>query len=262
MWRPNKKGSFYFYWGWNRDAYTKSNITFWGQNYNFELHKVIANDRQSPFRANLYFNPSTISIPQYNMRFGYYFKDKWEVSLGVDHMKYVMKNYQNVQMDGYIANSGTVYDGTYDNKTQNLSEDFLKFEHTDGLNYLNAEIRRSDMLYGNNWFTLSVNYGGGAGALMPRTNTTLLNNPRYDEFHLAGFGFGAVGSVKMNFWKYFFIQTEAKYGWIDMPDIRTTMHTYDHAKQYFWYMQYNIVFGGQIQLSHPEKRHKTPAVTN
>lgn len=253
-WKPNKKGSFYLYWGWNRDAYTKSDITFTGNDYNFTLNDAIANDRQSLFRPEIYFNPKNISIPQYNLRFGYFFKDKYEISLGVDHMKYVLKNLQTVKMDGTIQNSGTQYDGTYDHTDQVIYPNFLLFEHTDGLNYLNTEIRRSDMLYGNKWFALSANYGGGIGVLMPRTNTTLLNNPRYDQFHLAGFGFGLAGAIRMNFFKYFFIQTEAKYGFINMPDIRTTMHKEDRAKQHFAFMQYNITFGFQFQMTNREKK--------
>ncbi|WP_343748107.1 hypothetical protein [Fluviicola sp.] len=254
IWKPNKKGSFYIYWGWNRDAYTKSNIHFKGNSYDFTLNKVIANDHQSIFRPNLYFNPGTMTIPQYNLRLGYYFKDKYEISFGSDHMKYVMKNYQTVKMDGHISNSGTPYDGVYNNQDMYLDTSFLKFEHTDGLNYLNVEVRRSDALINVKHFNLSVNEGIGAGLLVPRTNTTLLGNPRHDEFHLAGYGIGLVGALKLSFFKYFFIQSEAKYGFIHMPDIRTTRNPADKASQHFFFMQYNVVFGAQFQLTNREKK--------
>lgn len=256
VWTPHKKGTFYIYWGWNRGAYTKSDITFTGNDYNFTLHKVIANDRQSPFRTNIYFNPKNITIPQYNLRLGYYFKDKYEISFGSDHMKYVMKNDQTVKMDGSIQNSGTSHDGTYNNSDKVLTRDFLLFEHTDGLNYLNIEVRRSDLIWEKKWFTFSGNYGIGAGALMPKTNCTLLANKRNDEFHLAGWGTGIVGSLKFNFFKYFFLQCEAKYGFIAMPDIRTTEFTADRAKQHFWFMQYNATFGAQFPLFNPDKKTK------
>jgi hypothetical protein len=254
IWKPNKKGSFYLYWGWNREAYTKSDITFWGKSYDFKLDNVIANDRQSLYRSSLYLNPSTMTIPQYNLRFGYYFKDKYEISIGADHMKYVMKNYQNVNMNGHIENSGTPYDGEYKDHNMNLDPSFLLFEHTDGLNYLNAEVRRSDALVNVKYFNLSTAYGAGAGVLVPRTNTTILGNRRHDEFHLAGYGISLVGAVKLNFFKYFFIQSEAKYGFIHMPDIRTTYDKSDHAKQHFFFMQYNIVFGAQFQLTNRVKK--------
>lgn len=254
IWKPNKKGSFYIYWGWNRSAYTKSDITFSGNSYDFKLQNVIANDRQSLFKASLYLNPATMTIPQYNLRLGYFFKDKYEISFGSDHMKYVMKNFQTVKMDGHIENSGTPYDGNYVNQDMILDTSFLLFEHTDGLNYLNVEARRNDDLVNVKHFNLSVFYGAGVGALVPRTNTTLLNNRRYDHFHLSGYGLGVVGGVKLNFFKYFFIKSEAKYGFIHMPDIRTTEFKSDRAKQHFFFMQYNIVFGAQFQLTHWEKK--------
>jgi hypothetical protein len=253
IWKPNKKGSFYVYWGWNRSAYTKSDITFWGKSYDFKLNNVVANDRQSLYRANLYLNPSTMTIPQYNLRFGYYLKDKYEISIGADHMKYVMKAFQTVDMEGNIENSGTAYDGAYDHKPMVMDTSFLMFEHTDGLNYLNAEIRRSDALINVRGFNLSTAYGVGAGVLVPRTNTTLLGNRRHDEFHLAGYGLGLVGALKLNFLRYFFIQAEAKYGFIHMPDIRTTTDPADKAKQHFFFMQYNVVFGAQFQLTNRVK---------
>jgi hypothetical protein len=260
IWKPNKKGSFYIYWGWNRGAYTKSDITFWGSSYKFKLDDVIANDRQSAFKANLYFNPKTITIPQYNLRLGYYFKDKYEISFGADHMKYVMKNFQTVNMNGEIEHSGTPYDGVYDNKPMVMDTAFLMFEHTDGLNYLNIEVRRSDALFNVKHFNVSTNYGVGAGVLVPRTNTTLLGNPRHDEFHLSGYGLGLVGGLKLSFFKYFFIQGEAKYGFIHMPDIRTTYNrpgaAIDRAKQHFFFMQYNVVFGAQFQLTNRTKKQK------
>lgn len=246
---PNEKGTFYIYWGWNRGAFTNSDIHFSGTDYDFELKDVIANDRQSPYRTNLYLNPTQMTIPQYNLRLGYYFKDKYQVSIGVDHMKYVMKNDQTVKIDGQIANSGTAYDGNYANQDITLTKNFLQFEHTDGLNYLNTEIRRTDVLYSRKNFSVSVEEGAGIGALMPRTNTTLLNNQRYDQFHLAGYGLGVVGGLNLTFFKYFFIQSELKGGFIHMPDIRTTMYKEDRASQHFFFVQYNLLFGARFKIT-------------
>lgn len=240
---PYKKGMFSIYWGWNWSDYTKSNIHFKGDNYDFTLHKVIAKDRQSPFDAKVYFNPSRMTIPQYNLRIGYFIADRYQLSIGADHMKYVMRNNQVVTIDGYIKKSGTPYDGNYNNDTINLAPDFLLFEHTDGLNYENIEVRRFEPFYTRKYFSLAVNEGLGIGFLLPRTNTTLLNNARYDEFHLAGYGLNAVVSLNMTFFKYFFIQGECKGGFIHMPDIRTTMSPNDKASQSFFFSQYNVVFG-------------------
>ncbi len=243
-----KKGSFYFYWGWNRAFYSPSTIHFSGNNYDFQLYDVVAVDRQSPFNAELYFTPNKMTIPQYNARIGYYFKHDLQISLGVDHMKYVMLHDQPSTINGYIYNSNTSYDGVYVNEPITIAQDFLKFEHTDGLNYINAELRKSKRVLGVKHFQSTFLFGGGVGMLLPKTNTTLLANPRYDAFHLAGYGVNGVMSLQLNFFKYFFVQGEAKMGFIHMPDIRTTMNASDRASQMFLYNQFNVNFGVQFSL--------------
>ncbi len=255
----SNKGKMYFFWGWNRSKYTTSDIHFHGDNYDFTLHNVVAKDRQSPFGLDPYFNPVAITIPQYNYRLGYFFSDKYEISFGFDHMKYVMVQDQTVKIDGEIQNSGTKYDGSYNNDDIVLKGDFLRFEHTDGLNYLNLELRRMDNIYRlrlSEKQNIDFNYiiGLGAGILYPRTNTTLLNNKRYDEFHVAGYGTAVVVGFNITFLKHFFIQSEGKAGYINMPDIRTTMSSSDKADQQFSFIQGNILFGGRFQLTHRNKK--------
>jgi len=244
---PQKKGNFFFYWGWNKDLYTNSDIHFSGNNYNFTLYNVVATDKQTKFDPNLYFGITQITIPQYNYRIGFYFNNNYSISAGWDHMKYVMVNDQSSNIDGSIQ-VGRKYDGDYNNQDFMIAQNFLRFEHTDGLNYINTEIRRSDMIWSNKFFQVNVNEGIGGGLLYPRTNTTLMNNPRYDEFHISGFGVATVGWVQLSFFKHFFIQSEMKAGYINMPKIRTTMNEIDNASQHFEFFQYNILFGGQFKL--------------
>lgn len=243
-----RQGSFYMYWGWNRGFYTASDITFTGDNYDFELINVVAKDRQSPFNFRTYFSPTKLTIPQYNFRIGYFISDKYSISIGADHMKYVMVSNQISTINGTIEKSGTAYDGVYNKQTFQIKPDFLLFEHTDGLNYENIEIRRHHKLLNREKIDVSVFEGVGVGALVPRTNTTLLNNERYDQFHLSGFGLGVVGGFNIEFFKHFFIQSEAKFGFIDMPNIRTTQFKSDRAKQHFFFAQFNGLFGVRFKL--------------
>jgi len=244
-----QKGNFYVYWGWNWDWYQKSNITFKGTEYDFELQKVIARDRQSPFDARIYFNPLKITIPQYNFRLGYFINDHYNISLGIDHMKYVMVNDQRVKISGHINNSGTPYDGNYSDDDLVLADDFLRFEHTDGLNYPNLEFRRFDEIFDFNRVKINLTEGLGFGMLYPRTNTTLLNKERYDEFHVAGYGLAGVVGINLAMYKWFFIQSELKGGFINMPDIRTTSSVLDKASQHFFFSQLNVVFGATLNFS-------------
>ncbi|NQV52859.1 MAG: hypothetical protein HQ500_06730 [Flavobacteriales bacterium] len=238
-----RKGQFYFYWGYNRGWFSHSDIHFAGDDYDFTLYDVVAKDRQTPFQVDVYLNPKKVAIPQYNIRLGYFLNEHWDISIGEDHMKYVMFQDQMASISGSIANSGTPYDGTYADEDIRLVSDFLMFEHTDGLNYVNAELRRYDQLKDFGKISINLTEGAGFGIMIPRSNTTLLLKERYDEFHVAGFGFGALAGLNVTFWDRVFLQPEFKAGYIQMPDIRTTHSKVDRADQHFFYVQSNVVLG-------------------
>jgi len=253
--KTQKKGKFYFYWGWNKAQYSYSDIRFKGDNYNFTLFDVAAQDRQTGWDPSVYLNPGNMTIPQTVARFGYYFHDNWNLSLGVDHMKYVMVRNQLATIDGYIdlQNSFTQFNGIYDNEQLMISENFLQFEHTDGLNYINIEISRVDNLgeffkWDSKKVQLNILESIGTGVLYPKTNSTLLSKERYDDFHFSGFGVSLKGGINLTLFDHFFIQAEIKSGYINMSDIRTTTSNADSASQDFLFFQRNISFGYIFQL--------------
>lgn len=92
--KESNKGKMFVFWGWNRASYSNSDIHFKGANYDFILSDVKAKDRITPFSFYDYLNPTRITIPQTNFRIGYFFHDNYSVSIGVEHMKYVMTPYQ------------------------------------------------------------------------------------------------------------------------------------------------------------------------
>ena len=253
--KTKNKGKLYFYWGWNKAQYSYSDITFKGDDYNFTLYNIAAKDRQNPWDADLYLNPTNITIPQTVARVGYFFHDNWNFSMGFDHMKYVMVEQQPATIDGYIDLNNPVseFNGVYNNEYIYIDEDFLEFEHTDGLNYINVEISRVDNLgdylkWNSDKIQLNLIESFGAGILYPKTNSTLLSKQRYDDFHLAGFGLSLKAGVNLTLFNHFFIQTEFKTGYIDMANIRTTNSTSDSASQELFFFQRNISFGYIFQL--------------
>ena len=253
--KTQKKGKFYFYWGWNKAQYSYSDIRFKGDNYNFSLFDVAAQDRQTAWDPSVYLNPGNMTIPQTVARVGYYFHDNWNLSLGVDHMKYVMVRNQLATIDGYIdlQNSFTQFNGIYDNEQLMISQNFLRFEHTDGLNYINIEISRVDNLgeffkWDSKKVQLNILESIGTGVLYPKTNSTLLSKERYDDFHFSGFGVSLKGGINLTLFDHFFIQAEIKSGYINMSDIRTTTSNADSASQDFLFFQRNISFGYIFQL--------------
>lgn len=247
----SRKSHFYGYWGYNVSGYTKSDISFKGDNYNFTLYDVEAYDRPTPFSFDVYLNPSTVSIPQWNLRFGFFFADRWSVSIGTDHMKYVMPQNQSVPIEGFINIPNEIYNGEYNRQSIVLTEDFLKFEHTDGLNYASIEVE-----YNGNVYTFnekhSINYyvGPGVGLLVPRTNITLMHFPRYDEFHVAGFGVSGKIGIQAILWKHLTFNAEWKNGYINMPDILTTGdNPTDRSSQQFWFSEFTGTIGFILDFS-------------
>jgi len=244
----SNKGKMYILWGWNWGYYSNSDIHFKGDDYDFTLKDVEAVDRQSKFEWDVYFNPATITIPQTNFRVGYYVSDNWNISFGVDHMKYFVVNPQTVKISGFIGQSEADFSGTYNNDDIVLTKDFLQFEHSDGLNYLTAEASYvKDLMAwtGNPKEKLQIYLTGGAGIgfLLPKTNSTLMGKPRHDDFNVAGYGMSLKAGVNITFFKYFFIQSELKGGYINMPNIRTTPDKSDSASQDFFYLMPDILFG-------------------
>ena len=124
--KTENKGKLYFYWGWNKAQYGYSDITFKGDDYKFTLYDVAAKDRQTQWDADVYLNPTNITIPQTVARIGYYFHDHWNLSAGFDHMKYVMVAQQTATIDGNInlENPLSEFNGVYDNAPIYIDEDF------------------------------------------------------------------------------------------------------------------------------------------
>ena len=248
------KGKFYVFWGGNRESYSKSDIRFKGADYDFTIYNVSAHDKPKGYHID-YVNPARMTIPQTNLRIGYFINDHYNISIGLDHMKYVMYNDRRVDYSGYYPEKGNnTFGETISDDELLLTEDFLLFEHTDGLNYINTEISRVDDISGliglpnTDKFQINLTEGIGGGFLYPKTNTTLLGKDRYDEFHISGYGLSAKVGLNFTFFKYFFIQTELKGGYIEMNDIRTTKDKADSAEQNFWFFQRIIAVGGIFRL--------------
>ncbi len=248
----HNKGKFFFYWGGNRAYYSTSDIRFTGADYDFTLENATAHDRPKGYHID-YINPSKMTIPQTNFRMGYFLNDHYNISIGWDHMKYVMSQNKVVSYSGNYPNEGT-FDESLPGNEVLLTDKFLTFEHTDGLNYIHVEITRVDDI--SKWFNLpntdkfqiNLSEGFGAGVILPKTNTKLFAKERYDEFHLSGFGISAKAGLTFTFYKHFFIQTELKTGYIEMNDIRTTYSKADKAQQNFWFLQSTIAFGGIFKI--------------
>ena len=250
-----KKGQVYIMWGWNRAAYTKSNISFKGNDYDFQLRKVVAHDKPSKFSFQDYLQIDRMTIPQTNFRIGYFIRKDLAISFGFDHMKYVITTDQTVFMKGVITRQGQ-FEGSY-NGDKKLTENFLTFEHTDGLNYINIEAEKYFNLYhaSSNKIIIDALFGAGAGVLMPRTDITLLNYERSDQFHVSGFGLSIKAGIQATLFKHLIIKFENKNGYINMPDI--ILHKKGipgRGKQSFFFSAFDGMIGYSFSFNNKKSK--------
>lgn len=282
------KGKMYFLWGYNRSAYTNSDIHLKGDNYNFTIENVRASDAPTTTLMT-YINPSTMSIPQYDWRVGYFLTDKYSVSFGHAHMKYEIEN-QYVGMTGEIY--GGELAGLYDNTPVKVGEGVnneehegnehkhdasnelpegivSKLEHCDGLNNFTFEFARRDNFWvsSNRKHCLSFEVAIGLGASVTDTEASVLgvSDPNHGEehgheegadehggswggFHLAGYTTSVSTSIQMEFFNHFFIQTRLTGGFVNLTDFITT-HEGGRGSQKLGFIEGIVSIGYTFQLT-------------
>jgi hypothetical protein len=248
----HNKGKFFVSWGGNRENYSKSDIHFKGADYDFTIYDVSAHDKPKGWHID-YINPGRMTIPQTNFRMGYFINDHYSVAIGVDHMKYVMDQDIAVNYTGTYPNRYTFGEAIANNQVL-LTEQFLTFEHTDGLNYVNTEVSRHDdisklfNIRDTDKIQINLTEGIGVGLLYPKTNAKVFSKERHDDFHVSGYGASIKAGLNVTLYKHFYIQTELKGGYINMPDIKTTFSNADSASQHFLFFQRIIAFGGIFKI--------------
>lgn len=228
----SKDHRWFISWGYNRSVFDASTIHFTGEGYDITLHDVIAEDKPC-LELKTYFNPTLLTIPQFNFRGGYFLNDKWSLSLGYDHMKYVMKTNQEVLAVGTIDSiQGAKFAGTYNHKV-NVRDFNMGYEHTDGLNYISFDLEYNNELYASEKDKLVIDFfaGIGAGVVVPKTNANFFYSVSSDKFHLAGGGFSFSFGPRAYFWKRLFAHLAVKRGYLFMPDIATNLPKNDRASQ-------------------------------
>lgn len=257
----------YAYWGYNRDRYTNSDINIHGKGFNFTIYDVAAHDKQAPFSAALYFSPTTLSIPQYNYRAGFFIKYNIHISAGLDHMKYVMIPGQTVKMTGYIDSSvSTQYAGTYVNKPMVMTPGFLGLQHTNGLNATTLDVAwllpvfhtKNDIIH------IGWNFGTGGVFMVTRTQIHFMNVYYPNYFHLSGVTCTAYTGPRIDLWKCFFFAAEVKGGYVYLPWAPFEGNDGSGVKHHFLFGEYYIVGGLSFPLDKSEypfiKRRKKNAL--
>ena len=254
---PERKGSIYGLWGYNRAVYAPSDIRFQGADYNFVVYDVKAVDFPSEFDPKLYFGLFSFTIPQYNYRIGYFVSNRISVSVGLDHMKYVLAKNQQVLIDGYIGDNHQTHAGTYDDHELPLDKSLLTLEHTDGFNYASIELDKHWLIWEHSnkkhlvdWFC-----GFGLGLMIPRSDVTVLGETAANEFHIAGEALAVQTGFKATIFKHIFISGTGKAGISRLHDILTTQSRAKAQQNIGWIQGFwQVGFVGKIRKDHKSQQ--------
>lgn len=238
----------YVQWGYNQEAFTRSNIHFVMSNgNNFILHNAKAH--QQPDWDAIYKETFQVSIPQYNYRVGFYLDKAHTKSIEInfDHIKYVVTDGQTVHVTGRI-------DGVQVNGDSVLNPaTFLHMEHTNGGNLLHINyVQQTTLLKTKDQSRPLINFiwKFGAGINIPKTDFTWRGDRLNNEFHIAGYNFAAEAGARIYPFKRLFFEVTGKTGYVRYVNAlaNTTKLKGNRVRQGLGYMEGIGTIGYEINF--------------
>lgn len=191
------RGVLFLTWGYNRGYHSKSDIKVETPDGTYTIKDAQGFDRPSKLSLE-YLKPSKFSIPQYNLKIGYWFsKDsKFGIAAGTDHMKWVFDEKKQYDIEGHFNKplwvNGQQMDFEQIKAAKNAS--FMMLEYTDGYNYPYIEGLYREKLIDSARFGLDFVGAAGVGVLFPKERHRIADNPGspsfrdVDKFHVVGWG--------------------------------------------------------------------------
>ncbi|MFA7272423.1 MAG: hypothetical protein WC044_01065 [Crocinitomicaceae bacterium] len=260
------KGTIFVYWGYNRTHYTKSNLRCVGPGYDFTLAGAKAIDRPEPLSAKMYLSLDHITVPQFNLRIGYYFKKNWAWSIGYDHFKYVFNDQNHVSLSGHIdpgVDTLSNWSGTYNGTPVITDYKNFHYENTNGMNYIRAELMRSFNLYKGGRegkFKVTGNLGLSTGIIMSVNDFNFAGTFDRVTYSISGFGVSASSGLRLEFFKHLFLQGNLNTGFVNQMHVRTRPNDpSSYAKQKLGFLEYNCVLGGLFYIKPKKKCDDCPS---
>jgi hypothetical protein len=248
-----KKGQLYFSWGYNKEWYTFSNIHVrqesLGNDYTFR--NVIGKDKPGWDEKSIL--KQAVSIPQYNYRLGYWFKDNWAFEINFDHTKYQVEPQQLLHIKGkmnflpvdtYLINRGN-----------------LQWELNNGANFflfnLVHRIQIPRLQYKN--FNVSLLMKGGVGFMTPHVENTILGQKNKPGFQFGGWDIGAEAALRFTFFKYVYLEYCNKAVYARYSNLRI----YEgKARQAFGCYEMIANIGFNVPICKAKKKNVEPIIGN
>lgn len=246
----DSRGTLWGYWGYNRTRYTNSNIRFVGPGYDFTLSDAKGHDEQAIVSMNNYLRLSNLTVPQFNIRLGYFIRDHWSVSFGYDHFKYIFADENEVFLSGTIddgIDEVTDWSGTYNAEPVVTDRKLFHYENSDGMNFIRAELNRIDTwirLGNKDQFKVSSNLGFSVGTVLSRNDFKFAGSETKRTTSMSGFGTAVHISPRIEFFRHIFVQPTLSAGFIRQGRVKTRPNNASsYAQQSLGYGEFNTVVG-------------------
>ncbi len=254
-----KKGSFYLYWGYNRSFFSETNLHFNGPDYDITFYDIKGTDRPTKF-GWVYINPTTITIPQYNFRIGYFLTNRFVLSFGIDHMKYVVTKHQETIISGVISpNISDKYEGSFLNEPIILDPDLLIFEHTDGFNLVSFDVEYLQPIKLKLHKKISINWNTGIGGIWiaTKTNVRVLNDGLDNDFHTAGYTLIAKTGPRIEYKNRLFFLGELKGGYASLPSVLIKNSEPKLGDHNLSFLEYYFAVGVNFKFKRKREKNST-----
>lgn len=237
----SRKGSYYLQAGVNWTGFGMSDINFKGPGYDFTLEDVVAHDQ--PYKTSI----------QYNIHVGYFISEHYSISVGLDHMKYVIDVPQQTLLDGVIepqVSSPAIptgqFAGTYYSQPITITPDFVTLEYTDGFNYVSTHLQRFDDIWvsENGHRSLSLESGIGGGVIVPRADVRLFTVGMNNKLNVAGWAASLKAGLMFNVNRHVYLLGSLEAGYSNLHKIYTTgRDDMDKANQKLNFLQNSYLLG-------------------
>ena len=250
--KKERKGEFYFSWGYNKEWYTNSSIHVvqpgLGNDYKFK--SIEGHDHPGWDEGLLHI---ALSIPQYNYRLGYIFDEKRGLGFEInfDHTKFIVAN-QNAHIVGTMNNKHVDTIVAF-NKTNgyyyylNNGANFLLFNLTKRWHICKDE--KSN-------FKLDGFAKGGIGPVIPHVENMLGYTPTGDSevnkphFQIGGWNMGIEGALRATFYNTVYLELANK---VDFASYSGLKIYEGHARQNFGTYEFILSLGVTIPTGRKEK---------
>lgn len=244
--KKERKGEFYFSWGYNKEWYTNSDVSInqpsLGNNFIFKNTKL--EDHPGWDEALL---TKAISIPQYNYRIGYFIdKDKdLAFEINFDHTKALFLDNQTVHMvgtyNGRSIDSSFVFSKTGTGTSRNY------YYLNNGANFLlfNIVKRKKFTKISNKYFAFDGLAKVGIGPLIPHVENSLFGVKNDQKFQFGGWNTGAEYAIRSTFKKSLYLEFAGKLDYAYYYNLEVNQGT---AKQAFGTLEFILNLGYTLPM--------------